>query len=441
MAKVTDFKEAGFDSLFDELKWRGLIAQSTDETELEKTLDGEPVTYYCGFDPTAPSLHVGNLVQLISMRHLQAAGHHPLALVGGATGLIGDPRQSGERTLNPRNVVEEWTSRLAAQIGRFLPAQGGNPVRFINNYEWTGSMTAIDFLRDVGKNFRMGTMLSKDIVARRLNSEEGISFAEFSYQVLQGNDFLELFDRYDCRLQLGGNDQWGNLTSGLDLIRKVRGVNVNVMTSPLITDSQGKKFGKSEGNAVWLDPAMFSPYRFYQFWFNQPDDQVIKLLKTFTFLPKAEVERLEEEVKTDPGAREAQKALAWEVTSYVHGERAAQGAIDASGSLFGRGGNLDDLDEDVLEGALEGLKIDDGQGGMTFAAAAAGDRVVEAGVKAGLFKSVSEARKTVNSGGVYLNNTRVADQEAVLADKDFLHGRFALLRRGKKALGVLERRA
>lgn len=441
MAEVTDFKEAGFDSLFDELKWRGLIAQCTDESELKQALNDRSVTYYCGFDPTAPSLHVGNLVQLLNMRHLQAAGLHPIALVGGATGLIGDPRQSGERTLNPKETVSDWTERLRTQIGRFLDTQGENPVRFINNYEWTGSMSVIDFLRDVGKNFRLGTMLSKDTVARRLNSEEGISFTEFSYQVLQGNDFLQLYDQYHCTLQLGGSDQWGNLTSGLDLIRKVRGVGVNVMTSPLITDSQGKKFGKSEGNAVWLDPTMFSPYRFYQFWFNQPDDQVIKLLKTFTFLTRKRIEDLEQAVATNPGAREAQKVLAWEVTSYVHGEHAAQGAIDASGALFGRGKSLEELDEDVLDSALDGLKIDNAEGGRSFAPAHVGQRLVEVGVSAGLFKSVSEARKTVTSGGLYLNNKRVEDQDQALTEKDFLQGRFALIRRGKKALGAVERQA
>ncbi len=441
MAQVTDFKEAGFGSLFDELKWRGLIAQCTDEAELKKTLSDESVTYYCGFDPTAPSLHVGNLVQLLNMRHLQAAGLHPIAVVGGATGLIGDPRQSGERTLNPKETVSEWTERLRRQIGRFLDTEGEQAVRFINNFEWTGSMSVIDFLRDVGKNFRMGTMLAKDTVARRLNSDEGISFTEFSYQVLQGNDFLELFDRYHCTLQLGGSDQWGNLTSGLDLIRKVRGASVNVMTSPLITDSQGKKFGKSEGNAVWLDSTMFSPYRFYQFWFNQPDDQVVKLLKTFTFLSKTRIEELEREVAANPGAREAQKVLAWEVTSYVHGDHAAQGAIDASGALFGRGKTLEELDEDVLDSALDGLKVEGSDGSRVFAAAQVGQRVAEAGVGAGLFKSVSEARKTIKSGGLYLNNQRVEDQDMVLDENDFLHGRFALIRRGKKALGALERQA
>lgn len=439
MAHVTNFKEAGFDSLFDELQWRGLISQSTDQEQLAAALDGEPITYYCGFDPTAASLHIGNLVQLINMRHLQAAGHHPIALVGGATGLIGDPRQSGERTLNPKEVVSQWAQRLKSQIGRILETSGENPVQFVSNYEWTADMSVIDFLRDVGKNFRLGTMLAKDTVARRLNSEEGISFTEFSYQVLQGNDFLHLFDEYNCTLQLGGSDQWGNLTSGLDLIRKVRGASVNVFTSPIITDSQGKKFGKSEGNAMWIDPTMLSPYKFYQFWFNQPDGEVEKLLRAFTFLPKAEIERLAQEVQNNPGAREAQRTLAWEVTSFVHGEQATQQAIDAAAALFGRGAELADIDEGTLEAALDGLKIADENGDKQFAAGAVGERVTEAGVNAGLFKSISEARKTIASGGVYLNNQRVEDAERTLEEADFLQGRFAVIRRGKKALGVVER--
>lgn len=439
MAHVIDFKEAGFDTLLDELQWRGLISQSTDRERLAEALNGEPITYYCGFDPTAASLHIGNLVQLINMRHLQAAGHHPIALVGGATGLIGDPRQSGERTLNPKDVVAQWAERLKSQIGGILETDGDNPVRFVSNYDWTADMTVIDFLRDVGKNFRLGTMLAKDTVARRLSSEDGISFTEFSYQVLQGNDFLHLYDECGCTLQLGGNDQWGNLTSGLDLIHKVRGVDVNVFTSPIITDAQGKKFGKSEGNAVWLDGTMLSPYRFYQFWFNRPDVEMESLLKAFTFLPKAEIERLVEESKTNPGAREAQRALAWEVTSLVHGEAATQAAIDASSALFGRG-DLSAIDAETLEAALDGLMVESEDGAKAFAAAHAGDRVAEAGVRAGLFKSISEARKTIKSGGVYLNNNRVDDEEQLLEDGDFLHGRFALIRRGKRSLGVVEAR-
>ncbi|MDF7640938.1 tyrosine--tRNA ligase [Bifidobacterium sp. ESL0784] len=438
MAHVTNFKEAGFDSVFDELNWRGLISQSTDRDQLAKALNGGPITYYCGFDPTAASLHIGNLVQLINMRHLQEAGHHPIAVVGGATGLIGDPRQSGERTLNPKDVVEGWARRLQKQIGTILVTDGDNPVRFVSNYDWTANMSVIDFLRDVGKNFRMGTMLAKDTVARRLKSEEGISFTEFSYQVLQGNDFLHLYDEYNCTLQLGGSDQWGNLTSGLDLIRKVRGESVNVFTSPIITDSQGKKFGKSEGNAMWLDPTMLSPYKFYQFWYNQPDGEMLKLLKAFTFLPKAEIERLAHEAEVNPGAREAQKALAWEVTSFVHGEKTTQEAIDAASALFGRGGDLKSISADMLESSIDGLKIENEEGEKVFAKAVIGERVAQAAVSAGLFKSISEARKTIKSGGVYINNVRVEDQDQELTGDDFLADHFALIRRGKKAVGVVE---
>lgn len=437
MAHVIDFKEAGFDSVLDELEWRGLISQSTDRERLADALNGDPITYYCGFDPTAPSLHIGNLVQLIIMRHLQAAGHHPIALVGGATGLIGDPRQSGERVLNDEDVVAGWCERLRGQIGEILVQHDANAVRFVSNYDWTASMNVIEFLRNVGKNFRLGTMLAKDIVARRLHSEEGISFTEFSYQVLQGNDYLHLYDTYDCVLELGGSDQWGNLTSGLDLIHKVRGVNVNVMASPIITDATGKKFGKSEGNAIWLDPTMLSPYKFYQFWVNRPDAEMENLLKVFTFLPKSEIERLTEATQTNPGAREAQRVLAWEVTSLVHGEDATRQAIDASAALFGRG-DLNTIDASTLAAALEGLKIDNEDGIKQFAQASVGERVSEAAVRAGLLKSISEARKTIKAGGLYLNNVRVEDQDQTLEADDFLHDRFALIRRGKKALGVVE---
>ena len=350
MARITDFREAGFSSLLEELQWRGLVSQSTDRERLAQALNGEPITYYCGFDPTAASLHIGNLVQLINMRHLQLAGHHPIALVGGATGLIGDPRQSGERTLNPKDVVAGWAERLKKQIGGILDTEGSNPV-----------------------------------------------------------------------------------------IHKVRGVDVNVFTSPIITDAQGKKFGKSEGNAVWLDATMLSPYKFYQFWINRPDAEMESLLKAFTFLPKSEIERLIEESKTNPGAREAQKTLAWEVTSFVHGEQATQAAIDASTALFGRGGDLNAIDEQTLESVLDGFKVAGENGEHVFPQSEAGARVIDAAQAAGLFKSGSEARRAIKSGGVYLNNVRVEDDEAVLGENDFLAGRFALIRRGKKALGVVER--
>jgi tyrosyl-tRNA synthetase len=439
LTQVTDYRQAGFDSLYDELEWRGLIAQTSDEERLKKTLDGDPISFYTGFDPTAPSIHIGNLVQVLVMRHLQAAGHHPIVLVGGATGLIGDPRQSGERTLNPADTVAQWVEKLRGQISRFLVTDGDNPARFVSNYDWTSKLSAIDFLREIGKNFRMGPMLARDIVARRLASPEGISYAEFSYQILQANDFLHLYDAEHVVLQTGGNDQWGNLTGGLDLIHRLRGVDVNVMTSPIITDSQGKKFGKSEGNAMWLDGSMLSPYKFYQFWLNQPDDQVVKLLKAFTFLPKQRIEELARQVEEDPGARQAQKVLAEQVTGFVHGDAAVDEAVSASQALFGRGGDLEGLSAGTLEAALEGLKnVTEQNGTRSFATAKPGDGVAAAAKAAGLFPSVSKAMKAIGQGGVYINNKRVAETSATLKDEDFLGGRFVVLRRGKKALGALE---
>lgn len=276
--------------VFEELQWRGLIAQHTDLDALRSALAEGPLTFYCGFDPTAPSLHHGHLVAVKVMRHLQLAGHHPLALVGGATGLIGDPRDKGERSLNTRDVVAQWADSLRAQLESLLDFEGENPAQIVNNLDWTQAMSAIDFLRDLGKNFRMGTMLNKDIVARRLASDEGISYTEFSYQVLQANDYLELFRRYNCTLEVGGNDQWGNLVGGMDLIRKVEGQSVHVMTNPLITKSDGTKFGKTEGGAIWLNPEMLSPYGFYQFWLQADDADVVRFLKVFTFLDRTEIE-------------------------------------------------------------------------------------------------------------------------------------------------------
>ena len=307
-----------FTTLWEELQWRGLIHVSTDAEALSNLLEGEPFTYYCGFDPTAPSLHLGNLVQLLLLRRLQLKGHKPLGLVGGSTGLIGDPRPTAERTLNSVDTVAEWVARLQAQVSRFLSPEGENAMRLVNNLDWTAPLSAIDFLREIGKHFRVGTMLKKDAVAARLNSEEGISYTEFSYQILQGFDFLELNRQYDCVLQSGGSDQWGNLTSGTDLIRKVEGKSAHAIGTPLITNADGTKFGKSEGNAIWLDAEMCSPYAFYQFWLNQADADVIARLKVFTFLTREEIEEYERQVAEEPFRRAAQKKLALEVTSLVH---------------------------------------------------------------------------------------------------------------------------
>lgn len=317
--------DPSFENVWQELKWRGLVHVSTDETELERVLSEEIVTYYCGFDPTAPSLHLGNLVQLLNMRRLQLAGHKPLGLVGGSTGLIGDPRQTAERVLNTKETVAEWVGKLEAQVARFLSFEGDNAARMVNNLDWTAPLSAIDFLREVGKYFRVGTMIKKETVAARLNSDEGISYTEFSYQVLQGYDYLQLHKLYGCTLQTGGSDQWGNLTSGTDLIRKVEGKSAYAYGTPLITNSDGTKFGKSEGNAIWLDAEMCSPYTFYQFWLNTADADVAARLKIFTFLTRAEIAALELEIAERPFARKAQKELAFLVTSLVHGVDATEG--------------------------------------------------------------------------------------------------------------------
>lgn len=413
-----------FATLWDELEWRGLVHVSTDPGALSELLEGEPFTYYCGFDPTAPSLHLGNLVQLLLLRRLQLKGHKPLGLVGGSTGLIGDPRPTAERTLNSRDTVEDWVTRLQTQVSRFLSRDGENAMRLVNNLDWTAPLSAIDFLREIGKHFRVGTMLKKDAVAARLNSDEGISYTEFSYQVLQGFDFLELNRLYDCVLQSGGSDQWGNLTSGTDLIRKVEGKSAHAIGTPLITNSDGTKFGKSEGNAIWLDAEMCSPYAFYQFWLNQADADVIDRLKVFTFMSRAEIEAYAQQVTDEPFKRAAQKRLALEVTTLVHGSAATQGAIDASDALFGRG-DLTSLDAATLAGATDALPQ---------ATGSAGAEIAQLMVDAGLVKSLGEARRAIKQGGVYVNNVAVAAEDQTLVAADLLHGRFAILRRGKKTL-------
>ena len=340
--------------IIDELEWRGLLAQHTDLAKLREALANGPVTFYCGFDPTAASLHHGHLVQVLMMRHLQKAGHRPIALVGGATGLIGDPRMTAERQLQPKEVVAGWVERLRGQISRFLDFEGDNPAIMVNNMDWIQDLGAIELLRDFGKNFRMGTMLSKDAVARRLKSEEGISYTEFSYQILQAYDFLQLYRRYGCTLETGGNDQWGNLVGGMDLIHKVEGKDVHVMTTPLITKADGSKFGKSEGGAIWLDPEMLSPYEFYQFWLGAEDADVVRFLKVFTFLSREEIEALAVEVAERPHKREAQKALAAEVTRLVHGQEALDQVLAATEALWGSG-DLRQVDGKTLKGATAHL--------------------------------------------------------------------------------------
>lgn len=414
--------------LLEELQWRGLVAQHTDIDELRKLLNEESITFYCGFDPTAPSLHHGHLVQLVLMRHLQKAGHKPLALVGGGTGLIGDPRMSGERTLNPQEVVTQWADQLREQIEKFLSFEGENAARMVNNYDWISQLSAINLLRDLGKHFRMGTMLAKDNVARRLNSDEGISYTEFSYQILQGNDYLELNRRYNCVLQTGGNDQWGNLVSGMDLIRKTEGKSVHVLTTPLITKSDGTKFGKSEGGAIWLNPQMLSPYAFYQFWMGAEDADVIHFLKVFTFVDRETISQMEEEVQERPHMRAAQKLLAKEVTTMVHGEAECNEVINASTALWGSG-DLKEINPQTLISATEQLP----KGKCKV-----GDNIVDALVETGLEKGRSAARRTVASGGAYLNNEKITDEDYQIQESDLLGGKIVLIRKGKRNLAVVE---
>lgn len=417
--------DSSFSHILDELKWRGLVALSTDEEALRKELSENSITYYCGFDPTAPSLHLGNLVQLLTMRRLQLAGHNPLALVGGATGLIGDPKPNAERTLNDKATVSDWVSRLASQTERFLDYQGPNAARLVNNLDWTQNYSALDFLRDVGKHYRVGKMLAKDAVSARLNSDSGISYTEFSYQILQGLDFLELNRRYNCVLQTGGSDQWGNLTSGTDLIHRVEGSSVHLIATPLITNSDGKKFGKSEGNAIWLDVELTSPYAMYQFWLNTDDADVIDRLKVFTFLTRAEIEQFQQQVAAEPFKREAQRRLALEVTELVHSRDEAVSAQDAAMALFGAG-DIRSLDAKTLRSALTELPN---------AEVSKGSLVVDALLATGLCESKSEARRAIEQGGVSVNKAKIDSDTAVL--DDVLDGNQAVLARGKKSLAGL----
>jgi tyrosyl-tRNA synthetase len=420
---ATQQNDASFADVWEELVWRGLVHVSTDEAALKDLLAGEPITYYCGFDPTAPSLHLGNLVQLLTMRRLQLGGHKPLGLVGGSTGLIGDPRPTAERTLNTKETVAEWVGRLQGQVSRFLSAEGPNAVRLVNNLDWTAGLSAIDFLREIGKHYRVGTMLKKDAVASRLNSDAGISYTEFSYQILQGFDYLELYRQYDCVLQTGGSDQWGNLTSGTDLIHRVEGRSVHAIGTPLIANSDGTKFGKSEGNAIWLDAEMCSPYRFYQFWLNTEDADVIDRLKVFTFLSRARIEELAALVEREPFRREAQRVLAHEVTTLAHGADATDAVIAASQALFGQG-DLGALDPDTLESALRELPNTTTSPDASIAQLLA---------DTGLVASQSEGRRAIGQGGVSLDNVRIDDETATIEGR-VPRGGMAVLRRGKKTL-------
>lgn len=409
-------------NILDELQWRGAVAQTTAEAELREALANGPITVYCGFDPTAPSLHFGNLVQLIQLRRLQRAGHRVIALVGGSTGLIGDPRPSSERVLKTKDQTAEWVDKIRSQVRPFLDFEGENPARVVNNLDWTSQISALDFLRDVGKHFRVNAMMKKDAVAARLNSEEGISYTEFSYQILQALDYLHLYREYGCTLQTGGSDQWGNLIAGADLIRSVEGKSVHVLTSPLLTDASGQKYGKSEGNAIWLDATMTSPYAFYQYFLNVEDSEVIKLLKFMTDRTPEEIAELEKAVAEAPFRREAQRTLAADVTTLVHGEAATAGAVAASEALFGKG-DVTALDASTLRDAAQELPGAD---------VAEGTSLTDAVVAVGIADSRNAARRLIGDGGVSLNNVKMNDAEYALTADDFLHGEVAILKRGRK---------
>ena len=418
--------------IIDDLAWRGLIAVHTDLDDLHKALDAGIVTFYCGFDPTNASLHIGNLVQLLTMRRLQRAGHRPIAIVGGATGLIGDPSgKSVERVLNSREIVAEWVERIRGQVSQFLDfTSGETAATVVSNLDWTGELTAIEFLRDIGRHFPVNQMLSREVVRARLE-QGGISYTEFSYQILQGNDFLELHNRYGCTLQLGGSDQWGNLVSGVDLIRRVTGDTVHALATPLITKPDGTKYGKTEGEAVWLSQDMMSSYAFYQFWLNRADAEMPGLLRVFSFRSRAEIEELEKEIAERPRARRAQRLLAEEVTSLVHGAAELARVQAASEALFGQG-DLRALDAATLAAAVAEVpsaEVDrPAEGGLP--------PVADLMTACGIVESKSAARRAIAEGGAYLNNERVADVDAVPAAADLLQGQYLVLRRGRRTVGV-----
>ena len=410
-------------TLLDDLEWRGLLAHSTDLDALREALSQRSMRFYVGFDPTAPSLHMGHLVQILTARRLQLAGHTPYALVGGATGMIGDPRDSGERTLNSAETVKDWVERVRRQIEPFLSFEGDNAATMVNNLDWTAGLSTIDFLRDIGKHFPVNRMLARDVVKSRL--EAGISYTEFSYVLLQSLDYLNLYREHGVTLQFGGSDQWGNLTAGVELIRRADAGHVHAIATPLLTKADGTKYGKTEGGALWLDPEMMSPYAFYQFWLNVEDEKVGELLRVFTFLSHAEIEELEQQQAEKPFLRAGQKALAEHVTTLVHGAEETERIKAASAALFG-GGDLTGLSPDTLGAALREA------GATRVDAAASLPTVVDLLVETGLAKSKGEARRTVSEGGAYLNNHRVEDPEQAPTTADLIGGTWLVLRRGKK---------
>jgi tyrosyl-tRNA synthetase len=421
--------------IIDELSWRGLIALSTDLDELRKALDSGMVTVYIGFDPTAPGLHIGNLVQLLTLRRLQLAGHRPIAVVGGATGLIGDPSgKSAERVLNPVEVVAEWVERIRGEVSRFLDfGSGENGALVVSNLDWTASLTALEFLRDIGKHFPVNQMLARESVKARLEAG-GISYTEFSYQILQALDYLELYRRHQCTLQIGGSDQWGNLVAGVDLIRRVEGGTAHALATPLITKPDGTKYGKTEGGAIWISPDLMSPYAFYQFWLNVSDAEVPNLLRVFTFLSREEIEDLQRQTAERPAARAGQRALAEHVTALVHGEEATHRVMAASRALFGQA-DLADVDPRTLADAVREIphaEVLVPPGSDAF------PPVVDLMALTGIVPSKSAARRAVAEGGAYLNNHKVTSEDAAPTPADLLPGGYLILRRGKRTVGAIE---
>lgn len=410
-------------NIIDELTWRGLINQSTDLDNL-RDATAKPITLYCGFDPTGPSLHAGHLVPLLMLRRFQEAGHTPIVLAGGATGMIGDPREVGERSMNSEDTVKDWAARISGQLKRFVHFDGENAAKLVNNNDWTRDLSAIEFLRDIGKHFSLSTMLGRETVKRRLEND-GISYTEFSYMLLQANDFVQLRREHNCILQIGGGDQWGNLVAGVDLNRRIDGAQTHALTVPLVTDSEGKKFGKSTGGgSLWLDPEMTSPYTWYQYFVNTADADVIRYLRWFTFLDQEELARLEVEVEERPFKREAQRRLAQEMTDLVHGVEAREAVELASQALFGRA-ELSDLDEATLAASVSETDV------FAFSGAD-GVTIVDLLVGAGLSDSKGAARRAVKEGGAYVNNARIEDETWSPSEEDYLHGAWLVLRRGKK---------
>jgi len=419
-------------TILDELTWRGLVAQSTDIDALAAAAAAPPMTVYAGFDPTAPSLHAGNLVPLLTLQRFQRAGHRPIVLAGGATGLIGDPRDTGERTMNTADTVAQWSERIRGQLERFVDFDAGATGAIVeNNLTWTATLGAIEFLRDVGKHFSVNVMLDRDTIRRRLDGE-GISYTEFSYMLLQANDYVELHQRYGCSLQIGGSDQWGNIIAGVRLVRQKLGASVHALTVPLVTSSDGTKFGKSTGGgSLWLDPEMTSPYAWYQYFFNTADAEVVRYLRWFTFLSADELAGLEQATAQRPHERAAQRRLARELTTLVHGQAATESVEHASGALFGRG-DLDRLDEATLAAALSETSVAD-------LAPGGSDGIVDLLVATGLSASKGEARRTIAEGGVSVNNIRVDSEAWIASPSNFLHGRWLVLRRGKRNIAGVRR--